>query len=61
MTDPDLELYVEDPSEGFDLLGSESLPDGIDHGGPWCCLSSFTSASCPGSTFATVGSFSSGC
>jgi len=61
MTDPDLELYVEDSPEGSDLLGTEFLPDGIDHGGPWCCLASFTSASCPGSTFACVGSFSSGC
>ena len=55
--DPGLDLFAEE-SFGMEDLAAEELQAGNAYS-TWACLSSFTSASCPASTFATVGSFSS--
>ncbi|WP_432107528.1 thiocillin family RiPP [Streptomyces sp. AA1529] len=49
----ELDLYIEDQD-----LAVEELPDGNAPGGCFACAGSASTASCPGSSAATVGSAS---
>lgn len=55
----DLDLFAEEALD-MSALVAEELPAG-DAYIAMCCFATFTSASCPASTFLTVGSFTSGC